>query len=271
MVRVTTFELPVDTSMFSPQQLHPWVLAGFGMQGWAHWLREHLVSFPALVREHATGVVVVGIELEYLGPLVFFDADTLQIVCTMQAREAGDLVWLRANVDARGDAVARIQLVGRIVRIPEGGSLAARPGVLPESLRGRFDPDERFDGSVPRVLGPSIRDVPWSPAASSALRVHRGHCEAADQWLFTELPRIVADAREAWGLQARDDRRARPALAAPLRRFVAELTRPLFIFDTATLSTQTDDTGCRYLHHIRGATHTHATVYEELGEPSGAP
>ncbi|MEM9452707.1 MAG: hypothetical protein AAGF11_00920 [Myxococcota bacterium] len=268
---MTTFDVPLDTAMFSPQQLHPWTLAGFGMRGWAHWLREHLVSFPALVRDHGTGVVIVGIELEYLGPLTFFDADALQVAYTVRVREAGDLLRLCAEVDARGRAVACVRLVGRIVRIPEGGTLAARPGVLPGSLLDRFDPDERFDGSVPRVLGSNIRDVSWSPAASSALRVHRGHCEAADQWLFAELPRIVADARETWGLTAGDDPRARVALGTPLRRFVAELTRPMFIFDTATLSTQTDHTGCRYLHQIRGATHTHATAYEELGEPSGAP
>jgi acyl-CoA thioesterase FadM len=119
------------------------------------------------------------------------------------------------------------------------------------------------------VLEPAIRDVEWSPEVSSPLRIHRGHCEAADQWSFTELPRMVAEARESWALDTRDDPRASHGLGAPVRRLIAELTRPLFIYDAATLTTQIDGPGLRYLYRIHGAKHTHATVYEELHEPSG--
>lgn len=252
--------------MCSPQQVHPWSMLGLGMSGWARWLGAHLVPFRALVREHQTGVVIVGFDLEYLAPFTFFDADAFELTVTARVRDDGRLLWFELSFVGPQGRWARASVVGRVVRINDGTSLAAQPAALPGPLLERFLPADRFGGSVPRVLEPRIRDVPWSDEASSPLRVHRGHCEAADQWSFTELPRIVADAREAWALRASDDPRARIGLGTPVRRLIAELTRPLYIFDAATVTTQTDGQGHRYLHRIRKGAHVHATVLEELYE-----
>lgn len=269
MSRLTTFEVPIDTAMCSAQQLHPWTLLGIGMNGWARWLREHLVPFRVLVGKYGVGVVILGFDLEYFEPCTFFDADVLGVTFGARVREDGGLLSLYEDFEAGGIGVGRLSVVGRVVRISSGGSLAARPGELPNELLARFDPEDRFSGSVPRVLEPSIRDTEWSPEVSTTLRVHRGHCEAADQWSFTELPRILADARESWALGVRDEPRAKAGLGAPVRRLIAELTRPLFIFDVATQTLQTDGSGLRYLHRIHGASHVHATVYEELRELPG--
>lgn len=265
----TTFEVVVDTGMCSAQQVHPWSMMAIAMNAWSRWLREHLVPFRTLVSEHATGVVIVGNELEYLAPFTFFHADAFEVTVTTRAREDGSLLWFDVDYVGPSGPWARLRTVGRIVRMSGGGSLAARPGVLPEPLLDRFGAEDRFSGGVPRALEPAIRDVSWSPERTSDLRMHRGYCEAADQWSFIELPRIVADARESWALAAADDRRASHGLGTPVRRLITELTRPLFIFDTATVSTEIDPTGLRYLHRIQGASHVHATVYEELQPPSG--
>lgn len=270
MAMSVTYEVPVDTSMCSPQQVHPWSLMTLSMNGWARWLRACLVPFRALVREHGTGVVIVGYDLEYLEPFTFFDADAFDITVTTRVRDDGGLLCFDLDYVSPKGRWARARVVGRIVRISDEGSLAARPGVLPAALLDRFGAEDRFSGSVPRVLDQHTRDVEWSSELSSDLRVHRGHCEAADQWSFTELPRVVAEVRESWALGAGDDPRASSGLGAPVRRLVAELTYPLFIFDAATVSTGVDTAGLRYLHRIHGASRVHATVYEELRQPSGA-
>lgn len=264
-MRSIAFEVPLDTAMCSAQQVHPWTMMSLGMSGWARWVRAHLVPFRALVRDHGTGVVIVGIDLEYLAPLTFFDADAFEVTVAGRVRADGSLFWFDLDYRAPTGSFARARVIGRVVRISGGDSLAARPGPLPAELLERFGPEDRFTGAVPRTL--RTRDVEWSGSTSSSLRVHRGHCEAADQWSFTELPRIVADAREAWVLSVAGE--AMQGVALPVRRLVAELRHPLFIFDAATVSTRADPSWRRYLHEIQGPAQTHATVLEELGEPTG--
>ncbi len=260
----TTFEVVVDTGMCSAQQVHPWWMMSIAMNAWARWLRDHLVPFRELVAKHATGVVIVGNDLEYLAPFTFFDADVFEVTVTARVREDGGLLWFDVDYVGPAGRWAQLQTVGRIVRMSGGGSLAARPGVLPDPLLERFGPEDRFSGGVPRALEPTARELSWSPERTSELRMHRGYCEAADQWSFIELPRIVAEARESWALGAGEDPRVSHGLGAPVRRLITELTRPLFIFDSATVSTEIDPTGLHYLHRIQGASHVHATVYEEL-------
>lgn len=264
MPLTTTFEATVDTAMCSAQQIHPWVLMGIGMNGWAKFLAEHLVPFRALVTEHSTGVVIASFDLQYHAPCTFFHTDQLRMTFTAKARKDGRLLLFREDFHAGDVHVAELNVLGRIVRIADRDSLSARPGRLPDALMERFGPDDRFGGSVPRVLASATQDIEWSPVTSSTIHLHRGYCEAADQWSFTEVPRMVAEAREAWALGHGDDPRSGPALGAPVRRVVAELTRPMFIFDVANVSIESDGPGSRYLYRIQGAKHVHGTVYEEL-------
>ena len=268
MARHISFEIPLDTAMCSPQQVHPWAMMATAMSGWARWLRAYLVPFRSLIKEHGTGVVILGYDLEYLERFSFFDDDAFDLTVTTRIRDDGTLFWFDLKYASSQSVFAEANVVGKVVRLGREDSLAARPGALPRTLMKQFGSDDRFEGSVPRTLAAAAEQVKWQAQTDAPLRMHRGLCEAADQWCFTELPRIVADRREAWALDA-DDPHANLGLAKPVRRFIAELTRPMFIFDSATVTTAIDDSRLRYLHRIHGDEHQHATVFEELGEPTG--
>lgn len=268
MPRDVTFEVPLDTAHFSAQQLHPRAVLSIAMSGWARWVRAHLVPFRSLIRDHGVGVVVVGFEIEYRRAFTFFDADAVQARFATTVRADAALLRQELVCSSGPEDVVAARFVTRVVRITGGDSLAAQPGVLPAALLERFAGDERFEQTPARPLASLVDGVPeWSPERSSPLVVHRERCEAADQWSFIELPGMVARARESMLLDGPVE--GSVGLATPTRRVVAELGRPFFIFDRGTVQTRHDPSYLQYLHRVHGASAVHATVYEELGTPTG--
>src|SRR5688572_27204171 len=95
MGRVTAFEMPVDTSLFTPLQLQPRAVLWMAMTGWARWLSEHWeMSFPRLLDEHGIGMVVAGFDVDYLRPFSFFDSGALIAMVRVRVREDGALLFL---------------------------------------------------------------------------------------------------------------------------------------------------------------------------------
>lgn len=255
MARSVTFELPVDTSMFTPVQLHARSVFTIVMSGWARWLREHWVPFPRLVRDHGLGVVIAGLDLEYLRPFTFFDADTLTATVTLRVAARGKLLVLTGVVAPDGDAaVARVEAVLRPVRISDGVVLAATPTDLDTDVLARFAEDEVVPVAPPR-LGPTVDELeathPLVASSSQTFTLHRHLCEAADQWSGIAVPDLTTEVREqVVSVSAADGDGLSAALLRPMQRIAIEFRRPAFFLDEITVE-------CRAFRGAQGPVFLH--------------
>ena len=92
MPRTVAFSLPTDTAQFTALQLQPKVLLSLSFSALARWLREHLVSFPDLIRRHGYSLVILGANIRYEQPLGFFDCDELQVEAALRVLRHGKRV-----------------------------------------------------------------------------------------------------------------------------------------------------------------------------------
>jgi len=275
-VRHVRFSIPTDTSLFTPLQLQPRILLWLGMNGWARWLREHLVSFRELMREHQLAVVVLAVHLEYLAPLGFFDVDELVVEGRWRARMGGILLQGDYDYFGAGQTVARARCLLRPVRLQGLESLAAVPSRLSRSLLQRFQPDE-VDRERPEfVVTELVQELERGDAIAehtSALMIHRHDCEVADQWSFIDIPNHVGAVRERLVLERAGDVPALSAsLSHPLRSFDVELSRPMYLLDQGTISTKaySHRGDVSFVHRVSSGEHLHAVVVERFA-PSASP
>lgn len=237
MARATRFEIPVDTSMFTPLQFQPRSVFGLAMTGWARWMREHWVPFPRLIKEHGLGVVIAGLDLRYLRPFTFFDADAVDAEVALAVRERGDLLFLDLRVapSEGGRDVARVTAVLRPVRISDGLVLSAIPTNLDRDVVAGFEEDEILSTAPPR-LDSMVSELEGGDrpvaACSRTFTLHRHLCEAADQWSGIALPDLTTEVREnlIWGPGAGVPGLT-AALVQPMRRIAIEFRRPAFFLD----------------------------------------
>jgi hypothetical protein len=273
MPRSVTFQMPFDTSMFTPVQLQPRGLLSLAMSGWARWIHEHLVPFPTLVAEHHTSTVVAGIQLEYLEPLRFLDADLLQATAAVSAHRAGSTLDLVLDYSARARPIARVRLVLVPVHVEDVESLAAVPQRLSAELLGRFDADELAVDPAHRRMREQLHTVEQQKPAyetRTPFTIHRHTCEVADQWSYIELPGLVEPGREAISLNPPPELgELRAGVSQRLIRFDAELRRPFFVFDSGTLVTRAyvGPSRIAYVHELwssQQGNRPHATVIEQF-------
>jgi acyl-CoA thioesterase FadM len=259
--------------MFTPLQLQPRKLLSIGMSGWARWCREHLVPFPAMVREHLTSLVVTGLEIEFQEPLRFFDADLVEFKVGVRARSRGTSLHLSMACSAGGRSAAHMKAICVPVLIQDGESLSAMPGRLPEPLLTRFQADEFISKPVPRKVREELRAIAdESPDCEEKTEfvVHRDLCEVADQWSYIELPGIVAPGREGMSLDPpRGLDALRAGVSGPMIRFNAEIRRPFYVFDSGTVITKAyvRPSGVVFVHELWNAVNDdrpHATVIEQF-------
>lgn len=236
MTRKTTFEIPTDTSLFTPIQLQPRAAFTLAMTAWARWLREHWVPFPRLIKDYGLGVVIAGLDLEYSRPFTFFDSDALVATTSLSVRDNGKLLFLDLSLcSSHGEEVARVAAVLRPVEITDGLILSAAPTTLSPEIIALFDDDEIVNVSRPR-LGVALAELADGPpamaSAERSITVHRHLCEAADQWSGIALADIATESREQLAAARGGDL---PELAAafmqPMRRIAVEFRRPAFFLD----------------------------------------
>lgn len=244
MGRSITFAVPSDTSLFTPVQLQSRGLLRLAMEGWARWIREHLFSFAKLVHEHRFGVVVTGIQLQYLEPLRFEHDRDLEIEAAVRAVKAGALleVTLRYR-DSSGKDVARALVMVRPVLLSGDASMSATPGPVPPELLRRFEPDE-VDPKGPARAVPGLvqaAEALGPPLATGqyTLKLWRHLCEVADQWSFIETAGFFGAGRESL-IAARGGELPvlRGGLSLPLSHLDVELARAGFLLDELHVETQ---------------------------------
>ena len=257
MARNSVFEVVYDTSLFTPLQLQSRSLLSLAFSGWAQWLKEHLVSFPRMIREHHCSVVIVGVECEYLAPFGFFDADSLQVVTTVKARKGGHILECHNQFVGADKAVAAVRWLLRPVLLIDEVSLAATPGKLTDELLARFQEDEVDFESPPRLVPQAVETI---LAQGTVLEegqlpfvVHRHFCELADQWCFVDVAAHIGAARESLVLsRGEHSPDLRKGLSRPLSKINFELRRPYFLADggvVATTAYQMDDT-LAFVHRL---------------------
>ncbi|QIN62985.1 Malate synthase [Caballeronia sp. SBC1] len=238
--RESTLALTCSSGMFTHLQLKPRVAFSFGFMGWSAWLIEHAVSHAVLIRDHATGFVPIGLEIEYLQPSTFFDCESLSVTTRVRTwnpkrfHSLQDVEVLLAN--EQGDPVVRIGLQEVCVRIESTQTLAAAPGRVPDHLAKLLldhpdDIDER-----PVLLNRGAARVPANAQAIAEHRhefvVHRHACEVADQWYSEHVCDFIGDSREAMVLLLVDEHPELLAgLAQRIERLSIGLRRPFMLFD----------------------------------------
>jgi acyl-CoA thioesterase FadM len=241
MARTTSFELPVDTSMFTPLQLHPRTVCWLAMSGWARWLREHWVPFPRLIRDYGLGVVVVRLDLEYLRPFSFFDSDAVVATASLGVRPSGSLLHFAFDLAPAegGEEVARAAVALRPLNIGEGEGLSAIPTNLDPEVIAGFAEDEIVESAAPPRLRALAADLESGRAPiagdSHTFTLYRHLCETADQWSFMAVTDVTTEVREKLiaGTSAEV-----PALTAalrrPMRRVSMEFHGAAFFLDELT-------------------------------------
>jgi acyl-CoA thioesterase FadM len=265
------FEVAADTAQFTPDQLQPSAVVGLGFQGWARWLREFLVPFPELVNSERIGVVVVGLSIRYLKPYRFSDSEAMTVATTVSDVGGGRLLALDTSITSTPGEVVDAHTLLRVVALGHDESLAAAPGRLPEHLlqsgtigRGRG----RIERPVRQIVAELSDEAPIAGPDYPFL-VHRHMCEVADQWSIVHVPSIASAARERLLLGSADET-LMTVLGRPLSRVDLELSRPLFLFDEATVETAVYRGGTTFVHRIVGGTARsvlHAVVVETLAAP----
>jgi hypothetical protein len=258
MARTSVFEVTVDTSHFTPLQLQPRALLSLSFNALSRWLREHLVSFPELIRRHRRSVVILGARIDYEAPWGFFDGAGIDVTASLKVLRAGTRAELRVTFTALEATAAAVWILLCPVEIVDPVSLAATPAAFDGALLAAFQPDE-IDPAPPRRTLPSARAEIEAQGvrlaeAGAPFVVHRHMCEVADQWAFFEVPALVGASRESMALSMGEGvPLLHDGLSRPLRRFEMELTRPYFWFQTGSVETTAyrHDSRLTMLHVLR--------------------
>ena len=199
MPRAIDWEEIVDTSTFSAIQLQPGAVASITWNALARWLRTYLVSFPTLIRQESTGLVVMGFHLEYRDPISFFDCDAFRVRGAFRMMRRGERGQLDLKFFTDSHELAVVQLIVRPVAILDPVSLGAEPAPMPESLLARFEDDELESASPVRILPGRLTSVETAGALlgeyTKPFRIHRHLTEVAEQWSWTEVPALVETAK----------------------------------------------------------------------------
>jgi acyl-CoA thioesterase FadM len=239
-MRIWEMEIPVDTRTFGPAQILPREVLAFTMTGWAGWLRANLVSFPSLVRDHHTGVVILGHHVRFPRRFRFFDGDAFTLrVGPLMARGDGQFLCQRYELVHGGEVFAYSDGVGRVVRMDPSGGLEAAPGRLPDAVHALFQPDERsMDAPARRTLETEPEGAELIAEGVHPFRVERRDCEVAEQWSYVEAASHAEAARATLALAPGADKRLRAGLKRPLTGIDLAYARPLFVFDSAEVRTR---------------------------------
>lgn len=277
MRRRTRFEHHCDSSLFDQLQLMPRQLATLGMNGFAVWLRAHLVPFRKLVLEHHRSAVIVAKRLDYEQPFKFEDADVFVVETEASALLGGNAMRIETLFSAP-DAVApfaRDVTYMRTLAVEDGVTLTATPAPFNEGIMALFRPDERDDVATIERLGGPLADViaaAYPCLASGELRMTLGRqaCEVAEQWCFAEIPGHAVAAREKLVREAMAKAPAlRKVLRTPLRSVELDLRQPMYLFDELVIKSrayQTDE-GFAFVHELTSETgggSLHGVVVERL-------
>lgn len=261
-VRQSRYELASSSGMFTHLQLKPRVALSLSFTGWSGWLREHAIPHAALIREHATGFVPVGFEIEYLHPVTFFDCDLLAVTTRVTTRNPPSFPTIQdvAVTIATGDGlpVARVAIQEIGVHIESQDTLAAEPARVPGEVATLLHGETASVQGLPHLLNRPARHVPPEvdpiDGYEHGFTVHRHACEAADLWYAEHVADYIGASRESMVFtRSRRFPALLPGLAARLERVAIGLRQPYQFLDEGRVVTSAYrvDRELRFVHQLR--------------------
>ena len=258
MPRCCAYEVPVDTSFFTPLHLQPTAVCRLGFNAAGRWLSRHAISHRRLVTEYETGLVLWSVQLVCGDAVGFFDADRLDVRVTGRVRGGGTQV----ECDVEVGPVARTTRLHACcvpLRLDGGPALSGRPARLSAEVMSAFLADE-IEARPHRSPVPSLRAAIAAGGATLArgrtpFVIHRHQCEVADQWFWPEAVSLAGSGREEL-VRAEADRvpRLRLAMQTPVRRLDLLFSRPFYLFDEGAVVTTAYEWEDRlaFLHELVG-------------------
>ncbi|WP_049578675.1 hypothetical protein [Streptomyces sp. SBT349] len=204
MPRSSTYDIVLDAGLFTPAGLQTCAVGRLGFQAGTRWLRDHVCSHRTLVSEHRMGFVLWSWQLRHEKPLRFADAD--DAVVDVRARVRGprsSQLEVETTISGPAGVAVRTRAASVPLRLSGDRALSGTPTRPPDWFVAAFHADE-VDRSPHRSHVPSLRaaferggerltpDVDDPPT----FRVHRHHCEVADQWYWAESLGFAGGARE---------------------------------------------------------------------------
>jgi acyl-CoA thioesterase FadM len=201
MPRRSSYEVVLDASLFTPAQMQTVAIGRLGFQGGTRWLRDHVCSHRMLPSQYQVGLVLWALQLEYEKPLRFADAD--EVLVDVGARIRGprsSQLEVETMVAGPAGVAVRTRAVWVPLRLTGDQAHSGVPARLPDSLAGRFQDDEReqspYRSRVRALCAALEREGRRLASGTATFRVHRHHCEVADQWYWVESLGFAGAARE---------------------------------------------------------------------------
>jgi hypothetical protein len=257
--RWSSFEVPVDSGLFTPVGLQPTAVCRLGFNAAGRWLARHAISHRRLVAEHGTGLVVWSAELAFEHPVGFFDVDCLELRVSGRVLGAGTQFECEVEVGGPLDPRARLRACCVPLRLEGDPALSGTPARLGPEVMAAFRPDE-IEARPHRSPVAGLRAAVLGQGAVLArgrvpFVIHRHQCEVADQWFWPEAVSLAAGGREE--LVQADAGRApllRSALQTPLRRLDLLFNRPFFLFDEGAVGSSAYEWQGRlvFIHELLG-------------------
>jgi hypothetical protein len=240
--RHCTYRIPLDSSFFTPLQLQPIAVGRIGFNGAARWLKENVCSHRRLIWEHQIGLVLWSWELDYRAPLNFDGADEAHVDVTGRVCGRGSQFECEMTLSGPAGALVEMRAVSVPLELSGDAALSGRPRSLPEEILTRFrddeiDPVPRRSG-VPRTQADIRREGTALASTEEVFRVHRHHCEVADQWFWPEALGFAAVGREELVVRhAASHAAVRAGLQDPVRGVEAICERTYQFRDLGRVST----------------------------------
>lgn len=274
MARSCSYEVPLDTSLFTPLQLQPTAVGRLGFNAAARWLLEHVCSHRRLLWEHRVGFVLWAWDLRYENGLRFEDADTAKL--TVSGRVRGPGSQFECAMTIAGPAGVAVEMRAASVPLALAGdpSLSGAPSRLPDELVQRFRDDEvvrsPYRSRIPALIREIERDGDPLGSVEQPFRVHRHNCEVADQWYWVEALSFAGAAREELVTRhAPTCGDLVAGLAAPVREIDVSYARTYQFRDAGAVATTAYgwQDGLVFVHRLGMADGdgVHATVVERFG------
>ncbi|WP_433132912.1 hypothetical protein ACQPWW_14420 [Micromonospora sp. CA-240977] len=201
MPRSSAYEVVLDASYFTPNQLQTVAVGRLGFQAGTRWLRDHVCSHRTLVSQHRVGLVLWAWQLEYEQPLRFEDADDALVDVRGRVRgPRSSQLEVEMTISGPGGVAVRTRAASVPLQLSGDQALSGTPAPLPDRIVERFGADERerspFRSRVPALRAMLERDGERLASVTLSTRVHRHHCEVADQWYWAESLGFAGAARE---------------------------------------------------------------------------
>jgi hypothetical protein len=259
VARSYAYEVPVDSSLFTPLHLQPTAVCRLAFNAAGRWLSQNAISHRILVAEHQTGLVVWSAQLLSGDPVGYFDADCLQLVVRGRIRGGG--TQFECDVEVRGPVgrPTRLRACCVPLRLDAGPALAGAPARLSREVMGAFLGDEIEKlphlSPLPALRAAIVCDGTRLAQGRTPFVIHRHQCELADQWFWPEAVSLACSGHEEL-VRAEAERvpRLRLAMQTPVGRLDLLLSRPFYLFDEgAVLSTAYEWKGrLAFIHELVG-------------------